>query len=242
MNQWISEFDDVFVPEEKHSIDTGVAGSHVFGGVLHAVGILATGELPVYAQTMFQKPADWREPITIDRQSQGRGLHVVHLLQNDKVISQSLVTCSTQPEPSVEVEPIEMKDMREEEWDWGWGTGSDLMAYMTCYFRKRVARMWFKDHDMDLGAVATLADFGSVNLVPMVGAFGRTKMLTSHFTKKMPFEKSYVTHNLEGRGAGGVVFTRLDQYDEQGQPVCLTRGVFQIAADDTNEYSEHYGS
>lgn len=246
MTQWIASFDDVFVPEEKHSISTGAAGAQVWGGVIHAVGVLATGEPPVYAQTMFQKPADWREPITIDKQSHGPGLHVVRLAQNSDAISQTVVVSSTKPEPSIHVKsPIEMIDMQEEEWKWGWGTGSDLMAHMTGYFRDRNgrrinnARMWFRDHDMDLGVVASLADSGSWYMVPNVGAFGRTKILTSHFTNNMPLSKTYMTHTLEGRAAGGIVFSRVDQYDEQGQPACLTRGVFKVDTEDDSDWSRY---
>ena len=54
--------------------------------------------------------------------------------------------------------------------------------------------------------------------------------------------------HLEGARQDAVASTecrvrlaRLDQYDEKGQPVCLTRGVFQIAADDNNDYP-YYGS
>lgn len=214
--------DGVFHPQPKHFISTGLNDTNVYGGVLHAVATLASEEPPVFVNTMFHAQVKDTDPVEIDKQSTG-GLHVIHLLQNGEVKTQSIVCTDTRPEPPLgEVKPIEMKEVRQTDHDWGWGGDGDLLAYMTGWFRKEIGYMWYRDHDHDLAAIASLADFSAIMLVPLVGHFGRTKMLTSHFTSRRPFERSYISHSIEGRTRGALI-TRLDQYDERGNPVCLSR-------------------
>lgn len=243
---WIPEVDDEFIPEEKHTIDTGLKKSHVFGGVLHAVATMAAKEKPIYSHTLFHKPAFLGKPIKIDRQSTGSGIHIIYLLQRDEydfnVISQTIVTTSDLDEPQLKIHPTEMKYFRPDEFDFSqWGSGSDIMYYLTGNFRKHEAKMWLKDHSIDIGVMATLADFSAIHLVQYTNQFGFTKTLTSHFTSNMPVEKSYVKHTVEGT-SNGVVFTRLDQYDDEGNPACLTRGVFRLATGINNVYPEHFGA
>lgn len=241
MNEpWIPEITNEFIPQEKHTIYSGVRQSHVFGGVIHAVGTLAAVGTPIYSQTNFYKSAVAEKPIRIIRQQVSSNLCLNTLEQDDYLISKTIVGVSDLVEPQLKIAPTEMKDFRPDEFDFStWGTGSDIMYYLTGNFRKHEAKMWLRDHTFDIGVMATLADFSSIHLVQYVGQFGVTRTLTSHFTSNMPVEKSYVKHIIEGT-SNGAVFTRLDQYDDEGKPSCLTRGVFKISSKDQNEYPEHF--
>lgn len=243
MNEtWIPEITNEFIPQEKHTIDSGIQKNHVFGGVIHGVGTLAAPGTPVYSQTNFYRSASAEEPIKIIRQAVSSNLYLNTLEQDDYLISKTIVGTSEATEPELKISPTEMKDFRPDEFDFsGWGTGSDIMYYLTGNFRRSEAKMWLKEHAFDIGVLATLADFSAIQLVPYVGQFGLTRTLTSHFTSNMPVKKSYVKHAVEGT-SNGVVFTRLDQYDDEGNPACLSRGVFKIATKDQNEYPEHFGA
>jgi len=243
MNEpWIPEITNEFIPQEKHTIDSGVRQNHVFGGVIHAVGTVAAIGTPVYSQTNFYKSAVAEKPIRIIRQQVSSNLFLNTLEQDDYLISRTIVGTSEAAEPELKISPTEMKDFRPDEFDFsGWGTGSDIMYYLTGNFRRSEAKMWLKDHTFDTGVLATLADFNAIQIAPYVGQFGITKTLTSHFTSNMPVKKSYVKHAVEGT-SNGVVFARLDQYDDEGNPACLTRGVFKLASENQNEYPEHFGA
>ena len=213
---------DTFTPEPKHSIPTSSDVNEVFEGVLHALAVKATGAEPVFAQTMFNRSARADVPLRIDKQEVD-GLHVVHLLQDDVVCTQSIIGTSDLPEPDAgEVLPTEVVPFREVPEQWGWDTEGTLFEHMQGAFRKHHALMWFEGHEMDTAAVATLCGFMSIQLIRSAGQYGHTKTMTSHFTTRQPFEKSFIKHQIEGAGRG-VLFTRLDQYNERGFPVCFTR-------------------
>lgn len=214
------EQDGTFLPEDKHTISDG-GDPNVFGGVLHAVALMQADKPVVSITTRFRQLAKPSVPIS-SHVTRTDMYDIVTLEQGDDVISMSTLVTSDKPMSNVgDVEPLPPKEFREREWDWGWGSGEDLLAYMTGYFRRDRSMMWFRQHDMDLAAVATLCDFGTINLVPLVGQFGRTMMLTSHFTGLLPESSSQVTHQIRAQSRGCLI-TQLDQYTEDGLPVCLT--------------------
>ena len=242
---WVSVVGDEFVAEEKHTINTG-RGSHVFGGVLHSVATLAVEGEPVYSNTVFFGPAVPDKPVRVVRRLVGSGVFVVDLLQEGEsgfgVVSQSVVATSDLEELQLSVSPVELKVFRPEGFDFSqWGSGSDILYYLTGSFRKDEALMWLRDHSMDVGVMATLADFSSIYLKQYTNQSGRTVALTSHFTSNRPVEKSYVKHTVEGT-SNGVVFARLDQFDDEGNPACLTRGVFRLATGVHDVFPERSGA
>jgi hypothetical protein len=225
------EPDGTFLPEDKHTISDG-GDPNVFGGVLHAVALTGADKPVVNITTTFRRLAKPFVPIS-SYVTRTDLYDIVTLEQGDAVISTSTLITSDKPISNVgDVDPLPHKQFREREWDWGWGSGSDLLAYMTGYFRRDRSMMWLKDHKMDLAAVATLCDFGTINLVPLVGQFGRTVMLTSHFTGVLPECSSQVTHQIRAQSQGCLI-TQLDQYTEDGRPVCLTTMTAKVRQLDT---------
>ena len=217
--------DEHFFPEEKHGIWTGVGEPHIMGGVLHAVATIAgTEDNPVMSETSFISQANTKDPITVTvkRVDHSRVYDVI-LTQRDRVITVSSVIGSDRPEPiGVPLPKVDVPEFRQEEWDWGFGQGESIWNYLKGWFRRGSAMMWLEGHETDLVTNAILADFGGINLVPLVGRFGLTQHLMTHWFTGQAFEKVYLTHTIEGRTRGHVI-TRLDQYDERGTPICATR-------------------
>jgi hypothetical protein len=222
-----SPSDDFFWPEPKHGIWRGTGKPNVFGGVLHAIGTIAGAgdDSPVVTSTMFYNPASVDKPLTVTRQKvDGSRVAVVTLTQDARVISQSHVIWSDQPEPeNVPMPEVEIPRFREENWNWGIDAGyPTIWDHLQGWFRRGQAMMWLEGHDTDTATSAVLADFGTINLVPLVGRFGSTQSLVTHWFTGEAFEKVYLTHTIEGRTRGHVI-TRLDQYTERGRPICHTR-------------------
>lgn len=217
--------EDHFIPQQKHGIWTGAGEPHLMGGVLHAVATIAGAEDdPVMTTTTFMSQANTTDPITVTvKRVDSSRVYSVLLTQHDRLITVSTVVDSNHPEPdNVPLPRVDVPEFRQEEWDWGLGQQDNIWKYLKGWFRRGSAMLWLDDHDTDLSANAVLADFGSINLVPLVGRFGLTRNLTTHWFTGRAFDKVYVTHTIEGRTRGHVI-TRLDQYDERGTPICASR-------------------
>jgi len=225
--------DEHFHPESKHSIWTGGAKPFVFGGVLHAVATISGAQdgRPVNTSTFFYAKANPDEPVTVTRNRiDSSRVTVVTLTQGDRLIAHSNVLSSTDSQPDGVVTPtVTVPQFRESEWDWGIGGADNIWDYLKGWFRRGGAMMWLEGHDIDLAASAVLADFGTINLAHLVGRFGSTQSLVTHWFTGAAFEKVYLTHQIEGRAYGNVI-TRLDQYNEHGTPICATRMTAQLDA------------
>lgn len=232
MESFVTLNGNIFQPQPKHAISTGKQ-HHLMGGVLHAIGTLVAPNTPIYCQTTFLKTGDPNEPIYISTQHIGN-YDITSLIQHGKSIARSVTLSSNKPVSNIgTIEPIQIPDFTPKDWDWNWGNDTDILNYMTGYFRRQGALMWFKQHPMDLATIATLCDFGGIQLVAKIGQFGKTMMLTTHYTGILPTEKSYVTSTLEAQTNGALII-RLDQYNEQGNPVALTRHLAKVTDLDQN--------
>lgn len=216
-----------FVPLPHHGIWFGGGEPHLFGGVIHAVGTIAgAGDLrPIQTNTIFYHPANLKTPLTVTRQTvDSSRVTVVTMTQHDSLIAQSHVIASSEPEPAdIPTPDVTIPQFREERWNWGFDAGQPtIWDHLQGWFRRGQAMMWLEGFDADLSMSAVIADFGAINLVPLVGRFGSTQSLSTHWFTGEAFEKVYLTHTIEGRTRGHVI-TRLDQYTEGGRPICHTR-------------------
>lgn len=224
---------NVFTPQPKHAISTG-ENHHLMGGILHAIGILASPKNVIHCQTTFLNTGKTDEPIHIDLQTSDNHSYITLKQSNNTIISRSITLHSSKPISNIgTIKPIEIPEFTPKDWDWNWGNNTDILNYMTGYFRRQGALMWFKNHPMDLAAIATLCDFGGIQLVAKIGQFGKTMMLDTHLTGTLPTEKSYVTSTLEAQTNGALII-KLDQYNEQGHPVALTRHLAKVTDLDRN--------
>jgi hypothetical protein len=221
-----------FDPQNVHMIKTAPETYQIFGGALHAAVVKSAQQVTSNkissVSTTFYNKSHSKETVNIEIkclfEKKSISIYSVNVTQNEILLATSQVVTTPFDSPGDQSKfRIYVPQDFPDPYNWLWDTENESIFTIlkSQISLSNGAINWFDGYNTDQSVLATLADYASIALVQYLGQMAKTVTMHSQFFGDFDSQKVLGQFEIVGFSPGSVS-VKLNQYDLDGMPLCLT--------------------